>query len=75
MGEPDPLPIRAPTLVIHGTADPDVEFDHAESTVRRVAGAVLLPVEGAGHLVMITHRSLVEAGVLDFLRANVPRSE
>ncbi|MCH7563506.1 MAG: alpha/beta hydrolase [Gemmatimonadetes bacterium] len=69
MGEVDPLPIRAPTLVIHGTADPDVEFEHAESTARRTDGAILVPLEGAGHLAFVTHRELMFAEILSFLRA------
>jgi pimeloyl-ACP methyl ester carboxylesterase len=67
MGEPDPLPITAPTLVIHGTADPDVGFEHAESTIRRIPHAVLLPVEGAGHLALVTQADLIWPRLLEFL--------
>ena len=48
LGERDPLPITAPTLVIHGTADGVVDFSHAESAARRIAGAQLVAVDGAG---------------------------
>jgi pimeloyl-ACP methyl ester carboxylesterase len=41
--------IRAPTLVIHGTADPLVAFSGARATARAIGGARLLAVEGMGH--------------------------
>lgn len=66
MGEPD-LPITAPTLVIHGTADRDVSFDHAESVVRRIPGAVLFPLEGVGHIAFYLHFDLIQARIREFL--------
>lgn len=41
--------ITAPTLVVHGKADPLVPFAHGEDTARRIAGARLVGVEGMGH--------------------------
>jgi pimeloyl-ACP methyl ester carboxylesterase len=41
--------IAAPTLVIHGTADPLVHFSGARATVRAIPDARLLPIEGMGH--------------------------
>jgi pimeloyl-ACP methyl ester carboxylesterase len=41
--------ITAPTLVIHGTADPLIPFACGEDTARRIPGATLLPIEGMGH--------------------------
>lgn len=67
MGEPDPLPITAPTLVIHGTDDPDVSFSHAESAARRIPGAKLVPVEGGGHLIVITRFERVAGALRDFV--------
>ena len=49
LGERDPLPITAPTLVIHGTADRAVDFSHAQSAARRISGARLVTVDRAGH--------------------------
>lgn len=68
MGEPD-LPITAPTLVIHGTADRDVSFDHAESVVRRVPEAVLFPLEGIGHSAFYLHFDLIHSRIVEFLDA------
>ncbi|MEO8248102.1 MAG: alpha/beta hydrolase [Burkholderiales bacterium] len=41
--------IRAPTLVLHGTADVLVPFACGEDTARRIPGARLVPIEGMGH--------------------------
>lgn len=41
--------ITAPTLVVHGKADPLLPFIHGEDTARRIAGAKLVGIEGMGH--------------------------
>jgi pimeloyl-ACP methyl ester carboxylesterase len=41
--------VRAPTLVIHGKADPLVPFACGEDTARRIPGARLVAIEGMGH--------------------------
>jgi pimeloyl-ACP methyl ester carboxylesterase len=41
--------IAAPTLVIHGTADPLFPIGHGETLAEVIPGARLLRVEGAGH--------------------------
>jgi pimeloyl-ACP methyl ester carboxylesterase len=41
--------ITAPTLVIHGTADPMFPLEHAEALAEDIPGASLLTLEGAGH--------------------------
>lgn len=41
--------ITAPTLVIHGTADPMFPVEHGEALAEEVPGAGLLRLEGAGH--------------------------
>jgi pimeloyl-ACP methyl ester carboxylesterase len=41
--------IAAPTLVIHGTADPMFPVEHAEALVEEIPGARLLRLAGAGH--------------------------
>ena len=40
--------IAAPTLVIHGTADPLFPYGHAEALARGIPRAELLPLEGVG---------------------------
>ena len=41
--------IAAPTLVIHGTADPLFPLAHGEALAREIPDAALLALEGAGH--------------------------
>ena len=41
--------IVAPTLVIHGTADPMFPLAHGEALVEEIPRATLLPLAGAGH--------------------------
>lgn len=41
--------ITAPTLVVHGTADPLVPFACGQDTARRIPGARLVSIHGMGH--------------------------
>lgn len=41
--------ITAPTLVLHGRADPLVPFACGEDTARRIPGAKLVGIDGMGH--------------------------
>jgi pimeloyl-ACP methyl ester carboxylesterase len=41
--------IAAPTLVMHGTADPMFPIGHGEALAEEIPGARLLRLEGAGH--------------------------
>jgi pimeloyl-ACP methyl ester carboxylesterase len=41
--------VRAPTLVVHGKADPLVPYACGEDTARRIPGAELIGIEGMGH--------------------------
>jgi pimeloyl-ACP methyl ester carboxylesterase len=41
--------IVAPTLVIHGTADPMFPLEHGQALADEIPDAKLLPLEGAGH--------------------------
>lgn len=61
--------INAPTLVVHGTADKCVPFSSAEAIAARIPGAILLPVEGTGHLVEIGPLAVeVQEKIAEFLR-------
>jgi pimeloyl-ACP methyl ester carboxylesterase len=49
-GEHRPLSsITAPTLVIHGSADPMFPIEHGEALAEVISGAELLRLEDAGH--------------------------
>jgi pimeloyl-ACP methyl ester carboxylesterase len=41
--------IAAPTLVVHGAADPFFPLPHGEALAREIPNACLLPLEGMGH--------------------------
>jgi pimeloyl-ACP methyl ester carboxylesterase len=41
--------ITAPTIVIHGTADPMFPVEHGEALAEEIRGARLVRLEGAGH--------------------------
>jgi pimeloyl-ACP methyl ester carboxylesterase len=41
--------ITAPTLVIHGKADPLVPYACGEDTAQRIPGARLIGIDGMGH--------------------------
>lgn len=41
--------ITAPTLVLHGTADPLFPIGHGAALAREIPGARLVPLEGVGH--------------------------
>ncbi len=61
--------ISTPMLIVHGTADNLVPFSEAEAISRRMPGAILFPVQGAGHLVEIGPWAAgVQSRIGDFLR-------
>ncbi len=45
--------VRAPTLIIHGTADKAVKISHAHLSAARIPQATLCQLEGADHLLML----------------------
>jgi pimeloyl-ACP methyl ester carboxylesterase len=57
--------ITAPTLVIHGTADPMFPLEHAQALIAEIPGARLLPLPGAGHGVQQADRPAVAAAIVD----------
>jgi pimeloyl-ACP methyl ester carboxylesterase len=61
--------ITTPTLVVHGTADKCVPIAEAQAVAGRIPGAILYPVEGAGHLVEFgPWGSEVQKKIAEFLR-------
>ncbi|NEW09717.1 alpha/beta hydrolase [Paenibacillus sp. SYP-B3998] len=41
--------IKVPALVIHGTEDPIIPYEHGKNLVNEISAAVLLTLEGTGH--------------------------
>jgi pimeloyl-ACP methyl ester carboxylesterase len=64
--------VRAPTLVVHGTADRVVPFAHAGLLSEGISGAELLAIPGGEHVAIFTHRAEVRARVSAFLRRHAP---
>ena len=71
-GEQDPLPISAPTLVIYGTTDAEVDLAHVESVVKRIQGSELVAIEGAGHFTLPAQSEKIEPLVRKFLHEHAP---
>jgi pimeloyl-ACP methyl ester carboxylesterase len=62
-------PIDAPTLVIHGTADPMFPIEHGRALVREIPDARLLALKGAGHGVQPTDWETIVGAILEHTRA------
>jgi pimeloyl-ACP methyl ester carboxylesterase len=56
--------ITAPTLVIHGTADPMVPLEHGEALAEAIPDASLVTLERAGHGVDRRDRETVVRAIL-----------
>jgi pimeloyl-ACP methyl ester carboxylesterase len=68
--------IGAPTLVIHGTADPLVAFSGGRATARAIRGAQLLAIEGMGHdLPRAAWQTLIDAIATHAERADAGRAQ
>jgi len=72
---PDAAPqgIRCPALIIHGTADDIVPYEHATSAAAAIPGAELVPLAGGGHLAGIFQSEVVHAHLEKFFSA-VPKA-
>ena len=65
-GSPKPLSsITAPTLVIHGTADPMFPIEHGEALAEEIPDARLLRLVGAGHGVYRADWEAIVAAILE----------
>jgi pimeloyl-ACP methyl ester carboxylesterase len=61
--------IKAPTLVIHGTADAAIDIEEAERLCSELANCQkMVAIEGGGHASNLTHPELVNAEIRQFLR-------
>ena len=67
--------VRAPTLVVHGKADPLVPYACGEDTARRIAGAKMLGIEGMGHDLPPGVVEHLLAALLPHLKSADPRAQ
>ena len=75
-GQPPEAPlssIAAPTLVIHGTADPMFPIGHGEALAEEIPGARLMPLEGAGHGVDRADWETISRAILEHTDATQAR--
>jgi pimeloyl-ACP methyl ester carboxylesterase len=59
--------IRVPTLIMHGTADTNVPYAHAQHAARTISGAALVTFDGYDHFIHITRREQIGAQIDRFL--------
>jgi pimeloyl-ACP methyl ester carboxylesterase len=59
--------ITVPTLIIHGTADVNVEYAQSVTLAAQIPGAILHSIEGAGHAMPETHSAEIKAVIEGFL--------
>jgi pimeloyl-ACP methyl ester carboxylesterase len=64
---PELVAIKAPTLVLHGTADMPVSFEQAKATAAAIAGSKLIAYPDASHGIVVTERERVTADLQAFL--------
>jgi pimeloyl-ACP methyl ester carboxylesterase len=57
--------IGAPTLVIHGTADPMFPFEHGQALADAIPGARLLALQGAGHGIERVDWTTIAAAIVE----------
>lgn len=74
-GEPPIAPlssITAPTLVVHGTADPMFPVEHGEALAHEIPDARLLRLDGAGHGIHSADREMIAAAIISHTVAADP---
>jgi 3-oxoadipate enol-lactonase len=64
--------IKVPTLVVHGDADAAIPLSLANLLVKRIAGAQLAVIAGAGHAANLTHPVPTNAAIERFLAGIEP---
>ena len=64
--------LDVPTLVAHGTADPEVREDEVRDLLSSLPDAELVSVPGAGHVPPLTHAPLVAEQVARWVARTTP---
>ena len=59
--------ISAPTLIIHGTEDINVEYTQSIALAQQIPGAILHAVDGADHMMPFSHSEEMTAAIEEFL--------
>lgn len=64
--------ITVPALILHGTADAEVPFAEAERLHAGLSASVLMPFQGGGHGIMVTHAAPYQREIMHFLHTLAP---
>ena len=64
--------IGIPTLILHGTSDKEISFNHAEFLHKKIPNSKLIPLEGLGHGgPLITEYERVNTLMWNFIQENL----
>jgi pimeloyl-ACP methyl ester carboxylesterase len=61
--------ISVPTLVIHGSADTNVDFSHGELLAATIPNAKFHVIEGGDHMMPFTHEEEVQGVIAEFIES------
>ncbi len=65
--------IKCPAMIIHGTHDSDVRFEHGEYAARAIPGAEFIAVEGGTHVLWVARQAAeLSARRIEFLMRHAP---
>jgi non-heme chloroperoxidase len=64
---PELTAVKAPTLILHGTADLPVPFDQAKATAAGITGSKLVAYQDASHGIVVTERDRVTRDLQAFV--------
>ena len=59
--------INAPTLVIHGNEDINVDLSHAKELIQKVKGSKLKIIDEGDHMMMFTHAEEIDSLIKEFV--------
>ncbi|MCG8612145.1 MAG: alpha/beta fold hydrolase [Pseudomonadales bacterium] len=60
--------ITTPTLVVHGTLDPLIPFEHGAATSRAIESSSLVTIEGMGHTLPAQYWPEIQRAILSLIR-------
>ena len=63
--------LKIPTLVMHGTEDPLVLFEHGKKTAETIPGAKFVSLEGMGHIIPEDHTPTMVAEIHQHVQQNL----
>lgn len=59
--------VSVPTLIVHGTDDLNVPFTYSEKLASQIPSAEFYAIDGADHMMMLSHREKVDEAIETFL--------